>query len=383
MVGDTVDRLVEEYLDDAGASWSMGTRGAIAEFARAAGEPVTRASGAAVTDRGGIRLIPPPGVRPVAYETPAGPRDDWNHAVALCLPAEAARCGARTEVTELGPDRAALRPADRASVLFDLGLGTPTVDVCVRTADPELLALLRAAAGGALFADGGRLAGLVASASPHRVFGTACGRVEVYAAIPPVDGRSPDGPHTHLLPHLLRATPGRPAHPPTVPIPAGLVSCAELYPPHPAQDLLGRPIPFDAARHHAFQLLLERYGDAGQRRLKADTVRAVRSGQGPGLTSAGPGPGAASAPAGADGADGARGRRASAGGTAGMAGMATDPAGRAAVAVALRQLAHGATPEAGDPVPGPAATPVLDGAWAEHRHPPAELLDPDGDRNGA
>jgi hypothetical protein len=25
---------------------------------------------------------------------------------------------------------------------------------------------------------------------------------------------------------------------------------------------------------------------------------------------------------------------------------------------------------------------VLDPAWAEHRHPPAELLDPDGDRNG-
>jgi hypothetical protein len=371
MVGDTVDRLVEEYLDDPDASWSMGTRGAIAEFARGAGEPVTRAPGAAVTDRGGIRLAPPPGVRPVAYETPAGPRDDWNHAVALCLPAEFARCGARIQVTELGPDRAALRPADRASVLFDLGLGTPTVDVCVRTADPELLALLRAAAGAALFADGGRLAGLVASASPHRVFGTACGRVEVYAAIPPVDGRSPDGPHTHLLPHLLRTVPGRPAHPPTVPIPAGLVSCAELYPPHPAQDLLGRPLPFDAARHRAFQLLLERYGDAGQRRLKADTVRAVRAGRVPG---------AASAPA---GSDGARGRRAEAGSTAGMA---TDPAGRAAVAVALRQLAHWATPETGDPVPGSASAPVLDSvldpAWAEHRHPPAELLDPDGDRNG-
>ena len=234
MVGDTVDRLVEEYLDDPEAGWSMGTRGAIAEFVRDPGEPVTRAAGSVVTDRGGIRLIPPAGVQPVAYETPAGPRDDWNHAVALCLPAGAARCAARTEVTELGPDRSALRAGDRSAVLFDLGLGTPTVDVCVRTADPALLELLRAAAGSALFADGGRLAGRVAAASPHRVFATACGRVEVYAAIPPADGRSPDAPHTHLLPRLLRAAPGRPAHPPTVPIQAGLVRPQRRLSPSPS-----------------------------------------------------------------------------------------------------------------------------------------------------
>ncbi|MDT7631724.1 MAG: hypothetical protein QOI50_3654, partial [Pseudonocardiales bacterium] len=40
-----------------------------------------------------------------------------------------------------------------------------------------------------------------------------------------------------------------------------------------------------------------------------------------------------------------------------------------AVAVALRQLAH---TDAG----------ALHPAWADRRHPPAALLDPDGDRNG-
>lgn len=334
-----VDRLVEEHLGDPGSGWSMGTRGAIAEFVRDPGEPATSAPGSVVTARGGIRLVLPGGVRPVAYETPAGPRDDWNHAVALCLPADDARCAVRTSVTELGPDEDGLRPADRASVLFDLGLGTPTVDVCVRVADPELLELLRASAGRSLFADGGQLAGRVAAASPHRVFATACGRVEVFAAIPPAAGRSPDGPHTHLLPHLLRTGAGRPGgHPATVPIPVGLVSCAELYPPHPARDLLGRPTPFDAARHHAFQGLLQRFGDAGQRRVKAATISAVRSGGPP--------------PATGDTVAGAR-----------------DPLGRAAVAVALRQLAH---TDAG----------ALHPAWADRRHPPAALLDPDGDRNG-
>jgi hypothetical protein len=32
----------------------------------------------------------------------------------------------------------------------------------------------------------------------------AAGRIEVDAAIPPPDGVSPDGPHTHVLPRLLR-----------------------------------------------------------------------------------------------------------------------------------------------------------------------------------
>jgi hypothetical protein len=107
-----------------------------------------------------------------------------------------------------------------------------------------------------------------------------------------------------------------------VPIPVGLVSCAELYPPHPARDLLGRPTPFDAARHHAFQGLLQRFGDAGQRRVKAATISAVRSGGPP--------------PATGDPVAGAR-----------------DPLGRAAVAVALRQLAH--TDAGRSTRPGPTA----------------------------
>ena len=58
----------------------------------------------------------------------------------------------RTVVTECGPDHEALRPHDRAAVLFDLGLGTEQVDVCVRSAAPEVLAQLRVGCGHALFA---------------------------------------------------------------------------------------------------------------------------------------------------------------------------------------------------------------------------------------
>jgi hypothetical protein len=39
----------------------------------------------------------------------------------------------------------------------------------------------------------------------HRVFLSRVGRAEVYQAIPLPDAKRPDGPHTHVLPKLLRA----------------------------------------------------------------------------------------------------------------------------------------------------------------------------------
>lgn len=325
-------QLVDEHLDDPGSGWSMGTIGAIAEFVRDPDEPAARADHTVVTGRGGVRLTLPPEVDVVAYETPAGPHDHWNHTVAFCLPEAVARQAARTVITELGPDIESLREQDRDHVLFDLGLGTPTVDVCIRAATPELIALLRAAQGSALFAPGAGTAAAVIAAGPHRVFRTACGRAEVYAAIPPPEGRSPDGPHTHLLPHLIRA--GR-THPATAPIPAGLAPCAHLYPAHPTTDRAGRPTPFDGGRLAAFQELLARFGDPDQARIKAATITAVREGAPP---EHGPAP--------------------------------TSPTERAAVAVALRQLLR---------TDGP--SPALS-AWRAKAPMTADLLDPAGDPNG-
>lgn len=373
--GDDVAGLLSAYLADPHAGWSMGAPGAIAEFVRTPDEPVEPSGpGAVVTARGGIRIEPHPSTRPLAHRTPVGPHGHWNHAVALCLPATAARGAARRAVTVLGPDRDALRAADRDAVLVDLGLGTVTVDACVRTADPDLLALLHRAAGGPL--DGPLTAALVA-AGPHRVFTTALGRVEVYAAIPPPDGRSPDGPHTHLLPHVLRA--GR-THAATVPVPDGHLPCAHLYPPHPLTDLVGRGIPFDPARLAAFDRLLDRWGDAEQRAVTAAVTAAVRAGTGPDGRPAGrpSAPGAVRGPGTPTGPGttpiafrGTRPGGARGSGRGPGAFRGTDPWTRAARHVALRVLAHDG------------ADPAVLAAWRSAVGAPADLLDPDGDRNGA
>ena len=274
--------LASEQLTDPQAGWSIGTFGAIAEFTRDTGEAAElAASSAAVamsTARGAIRIAVSVQLRPVAFERPVGTGPHWAHSVALCLPEAASVMGRRTVITELGPDTEAVRAQDRSDLLFDLGLGAAHVDACVRTHDPHVISCLRAAAGSNLLDPATGVAAALASLHPHRVFASRAGRVEVFTPIPPPDGTSPEGPHTHLLPALLAS---RRSHPRTDPIPPGWLPAAYVVPAHPTADLLGRKVPFDRDRYDRFQELLRRYGDPAAVAAKSGVIRAVLAGDPP------------------------------------------------------------------------------------------------------
>lgn len=267
--------LVSRRLLDPQTSWAIGTFGAIAEFHRDADEPVTLSDFTAITPRGGIRLRLVAPVRVVAWERPTV-GDAWTQGIALCLASSAGAMGGRTEVTELGPDGDALREEDRDAVLFDLGIGAQHCDVCVRIDDAAMLRTLRAAKGRPIMDTG--LVGELAAMSPTRVFLSRLGRLEVRTPIPRPDGKTPDGPHTHVLPALLRH---KRTHPATVPLPDGMVPSAEIFPPGAIHDEHGRQAPFHAARHAAFQSLLDEHGDPGCTLAKIETTAAVRAAESP------------------------------------------------------------------------------------------------------
>lgn len=282
-------RLVEAQLADADATWTMGPADVAVRFGRHPDEPCSRGPGSAVTDRGGIRIVLPDAAVAIAYETPSivDPLR-WDHAVAFCLPAEAAVRGGLDVITELGPDSGALRPRDTTAVLFDLGVAGPVAELLVRTADPSALAALRAAAGSAPADVADVLTPVLTSGAVSRVARTVAGRVE---SSTPLRSALSD----------LRAGP---ALPPTAPVPDGWVPCAVLVPAHPAMDRTGRPTPFDREKHAAFQSLLAAHGDPVLGVLKAEVIGRVRASRGPE-----------------------------------DALVVDDAAGRAAVAVAVRQLA--------------------------------------------
>src|SRR3954452_22110261 len=144
--------LITEQLADPEAQWSLGTFGAIAEFMRDADEVAdiqhSEISISVVTPRGGIRLLAHPDLRPVAFETIS--TQAWSQRVAFCLPQAAATMNQRKVLTEIGPEREALRAQNRDAVLFDLGLGVLQGGCGVRTADPPLAQGLRAHVGRSL-----------------------------------------------------------------------------------------------------------------------------------------------------------------------------------------------------------------------------------------
>ena len=187
--------LIANHLSRPESSWSIGVRGAIAEFIRSQNEEVGASDLEQLkvqTPRGVIKITPTFEAQPIRYQ------DSWQ----FCLPhvqAEFASC--RQVVTELGADTASVAGDFTRHILFDLGLGIPHIQACVRTLDPALLNTLRKRAGSPLLGSNRDLLHALLHASPHRVFVSTLGRIEVYGPIPAE--HTPDGPHTHLLPQLL------------------------------------------------------------------------------------------------------------------------------------------------------------------------------------
>lgn len=272
-------------LRDIDAGWSIGSFGAIGEFhqrpddIRLVDDPerLIRAS-----EKGGIRLdgAALAGAHALAYETLSPRAHRWGLGLALCLPEAQAAMSGCTVLTELGPDEGALRAEDRGALLFDMGLGQLQVDFCIRTRDPELIAILRAGAGGSVLAPGNAAMAAILYAHPHRVVISRLGRVEVYQKIggPATGGVSPDGPHTHVLPKLLKS--GR-SHSANIPVPEGFVPCAYLHPASPVAGPQGEDIAYDASRQAAFEELLATYGPDGYLAVRGAVLAACAAGDDP------------------------------------------------------------------------------------------------------
>src|SRR6201999_4030892 len=103
-------------------------------------------------------------------------------------------------------------------------------------------------------------------AQPHRVILSPLARVEVYAPIPQPGGKSPDGPHTHLLPKLLAS---RRTHAANAPIPEGFQPVLMLHPRSPWRDGMGMRTDFDPALDAVFEALLADFGLAEDRAVRA------------------------------------------------------------------------------------------------------------------
>ena len=222
--------LLLDHLRDPAHAWSIGTYGAIAEFTRDPGEADTET----FTDTG-ARIVTPRGVIAISLDVPVtlaeyesrGHHGGGNvRTVMACLPSTDAARAARTALTETGPDEDAVAGS---GILFDMGLGVPHVDVFVRTGDAALQAELRKHLGRSVLDPENPAMAAIKEASPHRVFVSRLGRIEVLQGIGSTANGipTPDGPHTHVLPKLLKLNR---THARNAPVPEGMVPVLNLYP---------------------------------------------------------------------------------------------------------------------------------------------------------
>ena len=276
--------VLRHYLDDPATGWSIGAFGALAEFARADGEPVERRQGdgwaSLVSPLGALRVSLDDRMRLVPYEAVSRMRTAWSQGVVACLAQRDAAMAGHDAITELGPDAHALREGGGSEVLFDLGFAIGHVDCCVRTADEGLLSVLRDHVGRGPFGGGAPALKAVKAASPTRVFRSKLGRIEVYQRIPGGDGaETPPGPHTHVMPRLLAHRRDAAA---TLPLLAGQVPALALFPPNPIRDGAGAVKPFDAGAHDAFQALMAGFAAPEIMAAKRLAWAALADGRGPG-----------------------------------------------------------------------------------------------------
>lgn len=223
----------------------MGSYGAVAEFFQDTGEVIDTDSSddlIRLTPRGGIRIELQEDIGICAYENTSKHGTARQH-IALCLPEKASRMSGNEVLTEIGADCAAISENDRDAILFDLGVsslgsGCFQLDFCIRTSDLDLVDFLREHCGSSIFDHGSPVFPRLLESQPQRVVLTRLGRIEVYQAIggEHTDDKTPEGPHTHLLPDLLSLNL---THPADVPIREGWVPCAFLYPKSPVLSKVG------------------------------------------------------------------------------------------------------------------------------------------------
>ena len=255
---DEIGQVLCKHLRDASSSFSIGSFGAIAEFHRRSDESLELDESKDLkiaTSRGAIQIDLVDDVEPLAYEALSRRSGCWQQGVVFCLPKKTAKSNGRSTLTELGVDVMAVREEDRDAILFDMGLAATNVDFCIRTRDPELLKHLRQSAGRSIFEPGNGIMGAIIEAGPNRIAISTLGRVEVYQGIGKT--KTPEGPHTHVLPKFLKS--GR-THSANIPVPSGYLPCLSLYPANPLLDSMGRNKPFDSKSHTAFQELLSIWG---------------------------------------------------------------------------------------------------------------------------
>ncbi len=274
---DELAMVLGDLMHDGQADWMMSVPGLAAEYRPISSEEIILAATdelCLVTVGGGIRIELKADVKIQAWESLSKSPRQWLHGLYLTLPKSAAAMAERKRITCLGPDNSALLANDRGRMIFDLGLNVPHLDICLRSDNADFVAAMKMLDGQILNWRDQNFLNLLLDSQPARVFMSRLGRIEIYQDIPPPNGRTPAGSHTHFLPKLRvkNNSANNSAF-----LSDDDDAILQVTPPHPTLDRMANPQTFNRAAHEAFQELLFRFGDPDYCAAKSERIAALEA----------------------------------------------------------------------------------------------------------
>jgi hypothetical protein len=267
---DHIKNLLSELINQPKTTISIGGIGAIAEFDGNTTKAVfNNENELKITSlKGAFRLRLNGTESLLAYETLSQTPTAWQWGMMVLADKNQCSTGLRSELQELGPDTKAIIQEDKDAILFNIGAGLSNSSFNVRTKNPTLLRILRANEGVCITENNNDVLEAIIDFSPHRVIASTIARIEVYQKID--RHQTPIGPHTHLLPRLLKT---KRTHTANIPVAVSQSPQLTLHPENPMFDQYGHPRSFSKAVYDRFSPLVDshcaREFHTEKKRLKA------------------------------------------------------------------------------------------------------------------
>jgi hypothetical protein len=189
----------------------------------------------------------------------------WTQNVYLCVPKQDAKMSCRDKLTYLGH----YKDVQDEGELWDLGVGNKTLDACIIAKDEQTNQLLKQKEGKYIIDDPNFLRELVIH-SPTRLFKSKHAYIIVRQKIPREGEDEVEGPHTHLLPHIIKS--GKHFD---VPVPKTMIPVLQTNPFGSVIDGNGDFHKWNGFDEDKFQRFLEKYGDQGYVSLKQNTRKKI------------------------------------------------------------------------------------------------------------
>jgi hypothetical protein len=247
-------KLLAELINQPKTTISIGGLGAIAEFDSDSTKAcfnennelkITSAKGAFRLKLNGTESL-------LAYETLSQEPTAWLWGMMILTKKNLGFAKEQNKLHELGPDTKAINQEDKDSILFDLGVGLSNSSFNIRTKNPGLLRILRSNEGLYIAEGDNNVLDAIIDFSPHRVVTSSIARVEVYQEINRHE--TPSGPHTHLLPSLLK---NRRTHVAGIPVADSQSPQLTLHPENPLFDQFGHLRTFSETVYERFAPLVD------------------------------------------------------------------------------------------------------------------------------